>query len=605
MHSPTTAALLFLLGLAQLQEVSAFTRSWADARAMAQQKVASLSANDRVGLLTGVGQFNSRCTGNTHGVPGIPSICMNDGPSGVHGADLVSSFPAGITVAATFDRRLMQARGRALGEEFSGKGIGVFLGPSVDIMRSPKSGRAWEAFGPDPYLTAEAGAQTVIGVQSVGVMACIKHFLGYNQEHQRFTENSVIDDRTLHEVSDWGATHQDPAALANNGLDMEQPGDYMLVGGGVFGGGRLQLALLVGQVTVSTVVNMAIRILTPYYRLAQDQGFPATNIDVQHSGGSKNLGINVRSSAHTALIREIGAAGIVMLKNAGGILPLQPSPTLAVVGLDAAPPQMGCLLNCCDGGTIVTGWGSGTTALDFVVPPFNAIRDYLTSRRGSTVISSSLTDSVESAMAVARNAEVTIVFVHTTAGEIGGGTQNVGGNYGDRNDLNLFNNGDNLINGVATVCRNVIVVIHTVGPVTMEAWIGNPNVKAVLLAGLPGEQTGPSLVDVLYGAVTPSGKLPYTIAKRESDFNTNIAYGTTLDISQTTSVNIDYSERLVFDYRHFDQAQITPRFEFGIWEVQTQAWVVPEGVFTIEVGTSSRDIRGRTTQYFARTSSRG
>lgn len=99
------------------------------------------------------------------------------------------------------------------------------------------------------------------------------------------------------------------------------------------------------------------------------------------------------------------------------------------------------------------------------------------------------------------------MFINCDSGE---GYIEVGGNYGDRNNLTAWMRGDDLVNEVAGNCSNTVVVAHTPGPIIMEPWIDNPNVTAVLLAGLPGQESGNSLVDVLYGAVSPSGKTPWT-----------------------------------------------------------------------------------------------
>lgn len=108
-----------------------------------------------------------------------------------------------------------------------------------------------------------------------------------------------------------------------------------------------------------------------------------------------------------------------------------------------------------------------------------------------------------------------LVFVSADSGE---GYQIVENHRGDRNDLNLWHRGDDVILAVAGACRDTIVVIHTVGPVLMERWIGHPNVTAVLLAGLPGQEAGESLADILYGDVSPSGRLPYTIGISLADY---------------------------------------------------------------------------------------
>lgn len=198
---------------------------------------------------------------------------MNDGPAGMRAVDLVSGFPPGITAASTWNKDLIRQRGEAIAEEFRAKGAHVYLGPAMDVMRAPEAGRLWESFGADAYLTGEAAYATIVGVQSVGVQAVAKHAFGNNQESYRFTESSVIDQRTLMEkyflpfqraidanvsgvmcsynrvngtyacvdpvilggsgvlkgygghkgyiVSDWGATHGNAAELANAGLDIE------------------------------------------------------------------------------------------------------------------------------------------------------------------------------------------------------------------------------------------------------------------------------------------------------------------------------------------------------------------------------------------------
>ncbi|KAF7303817.1 putative beta-glucosidase L [Mycena indigotica] len=599
-------------------------RTWEQAYALANATVANLTLTEKVGLLAGVGQFRSRCVGNTTPVPrlGIPAICMNDGPAGIRLVKNVTGFPSGINTAATFSRRLMQARGQAMAEEFKGKGIHVLLGPAMDLMRNPKAGRAWESFGPDPYLTGEGAYYTIAGIQSVGVQACAKHLAANNQEHWRYGLSAIIDDRTMHEMyfypflraieanvtsmmcaynqqngtsschnaglmgpnglirsagfqgyvmSDWGATHDSVADNANAGLDMEQPGDNIVIGGGVFGtgGGNLANAVNGGSVNVTRLNQMAARVLAGYYKLGQETGYPAVNFDAQHSdgSGSLNLGVSVRSEAHTALVREIGAASAVLLKNnrttttgtpSGATtrgLPLVQSriKSMAVIGLDATYPNLSCNdLNECNDGTMSIGWGSGSNSLAFIVPPIKAIQDFVGT---SATITTSLNNDLNAGPAAAKGKDVCIVFGNAMSGELGF-YSTVVGNMGDRNDLALWWREGSLIEAVAAVCSNTIAVIHSVGPVNLS-WSQHPNITAIIYAGAPGEQTGPSLVDVLYGAVNPGGRLPYSIDENEA------SYGTTIVYNSLGFPVVNYTEQLLIDYRYMDSKNIVPHYEFG------------------------------------------
>jgi beta-glucosidase len=136
----------------------------------------------------------------------------------------------------------------------------------------------------------------------------------------------------------------------------------------------------------------------------------------------------------------------------------------------------------------------------------------------------------------------------------------VDGNEGDRNNLTLWRNGDTLIQNVSANCNNTIVVIHSTGPVLVDAWYSNPNVTAILWAGLPGEQSGNSIADVLYGRVNPGAKLPFTMGASRTDYGTDVIYEPN---NGNAAPQDNFVEGVFIDYRSFDKNDITPVYEFG------------------------------------------
>lgn len=165
------------------------------------------------------------------------------------------------------------------------------------------------------------------------------------------------------------------------------------------------------------------------------------------------------------------------------------------------------------------------------------------------------------APSILKDQDVCIVFVNANAGE---GFKSWGGINGDRNDLYLQKDGDKLVQTVAEGCGDgegsTVVVIHAVGPVILEKWRYLPGVKAIVLANLPGQESGNAIADILLGNVNPSGKLPYTIGKSLDDYGpgAKILYYANGAVPQQ-----NFTEGLYIDYRHFDRAGIDPGFEFG------------------------------------------
>ena len=589
-----------LLFLAFATTISAYEGDgdWAAAYQKANASLAKLANADKVNMVTGAGWQKGPCVGNTKAVPsiGYPELCLQDSPLGVRFAQGVTAFPAGIQAASTWDTLLMYQRGAALGAEAKGLGVHVQLGPVAGPLgKNAEGGRNWEGFGPDPYLTGIAMANTIQGMQSSGVQACAKHYIGNEQELNRNTMSSNIADRTMHElylwpfadavqanvtsvmcsynklnqtyyacesgtllngllkneldfqgyvVSDWTAQHT-TAGSANAGMDMSMPGDNF--GDNNFLWGQTLLnAVSSGQVAQSRLDDMVRRILAAWYFVHQDQGYPPTTFSSWNGGGG---GTNVQGT-HNVVARAIARDGIVLLKNTNNALPIKKPASLALIGQDAIVNPAGanaCADRGCDTGTLAMGWGSGTAQFPYLVAPYDAIQ--MQAARDGTTLNVSSTDGTSTAASVASAAATAVVFVNADSGE---GYITVEGVAGDRPNLDPWHGGDALVQAVANANKKTIVMVHSVGPLVLESWIENPNVVAVLWAGVPGQESGNALVDVLYGAVSPSGKLPYTIAKAVGDYGTGIQSG-----------DDDYVEGLYVDYRHFDQAGIVPRFEFG------------------------------------------
>ncbi|PPQ69063.1 hypothetical protein CVT25_004239, partial [Psilocybe cyanescens] len=536
---------------------------WVAAYTKAQIALKKLSLQDKVNLATGVGWQNGNCVGNIPAVSSMsfPGLCLEDSPLGVRYADFVSAFPAAINVAATFNRTLMRSRGAALGAEFRGKGVHVALGPMMNLVRVPAAGRNWEGFGSDPYLSGEGAYETIMGVQSNGVQvngsfAC---------ENDKMLNGILKGEFGFpgYVMSDWAATHS--TLSVNKGLDMTMPGDITFSSGTTYFGNALVSAVQSGSVPQSRVDDMATRILAAWYLMGQDSGFPPVNFNAWNLNAPVNTHVNVQAD-HKNVIRDIAAASTVLLKNAGSVLPLKAPKTIGIIGNGAGPNSKGMNGYTDRGGNdgvLAMGWGSGTVDFPYLITPLDAIKSRATVDQ--TTVSSSLSDTdLNTAATVAAGKSVALVFITADSGE---GYITVEGNAGDRNNLQAWHGGDALVAKVASVNSNTIVVVNSVGPIIVEPWINHVNGELTAVefvrcgaAFQDRKQVGNGLVDVLYGAYNPSGRLPYTIGKTDTDYGTEII---TTGSSSSNILPIPYNEGLFIDYRHFDQAKITPRFEYG------------------------------------------
>lgn len=568
---------------------------------------------------------------------GFKGLCTQDSPQGVRDADYVSAFTSSQLAGATWDRELLYNRGRAMGQEHKDKGSTVQLGPVAGPLgRVALGGRIWEGFAADPFLSGIAMAETIRGIQDVGVIASAKHFITNEQEHFRQVSeaagwgdtiseplSSNLDDRTMHElylwafadavragvgsilcsynqinnsygcqnsktlnnllkgelgfqgfvVSDWGG-HPSGVSSALAGLDMSMPGELSsrFDGGYSYWGGNLTIAVLNGTVPEWRVDDMVMRIMAAYFKVGNTiEGQPDVNFNSwttdtygykyyypQEGYEQVNWHVDVRGDHHKA-IRETAARGTVLLKNEG-VLPLATPKFVAVIGEDAGQNKAGpngCSDRSCDNGTLAMGWGSGTSNFPYLVTPDSAIQAQVLSYGGRY---ESVFDNwdLDAVTALASEPDATcIVFGNADSGE---GYLSVDDNVGDRNNMTLWQNADALIANVSSVCNNTILVVHSGGPVLLADYNDNPNITAIVWAGLPGQESGNALVDILWGSVNPAGRSVFTWAKQASDYGTEVLYTPNNGEGPPQQ---EYTEGVYIDYRHFDKEGIEPVFEFG------------------------------------------
>jgi len=269
-----------------------------------------------------------------------------------------------------------------------------------------------------------------------------------------------------------------------------------------------------------------------------------------------NQHVNVQGD-HARLIREIGGASTVLLKNTNNALPLQKPKAIAVIGEDAHDNPAGvnsCSDRGCNIGTLAMGWGSGTANFPYLISPVTALKARA-ARDQTTVANVSNNYDFDAVTKAVTGADVAIVFGNANAGEA---YITVDGNAGDRNNLTLWGNADALIQHVASIHPNTVIVLHTVGPVIVEDYKNHPNVTAILWAGLPGQESGNAITDILYGARNPSAKNVFTWGKKREDWGVDVIY-----TPGSNNPQISFNEGSFIDYRYFDANNIEPSYEFG------------------------------------------
>jgi beta-glucosidase len=573
-------------------------RPWCDTTLSADRRadllLAELTLDEKVSLLAGdelngVFGLPGTHTGTSDGIArvGIPTVHFTDGMAGIRQGS-TTAMPVPMAVAASFDPAAARLDGATLGDEAKRKGNDVLYAPMLTIARTPLTGRTFQGLGEDPLLAGATGVAFIRGLQAQGVIGNANIYVANNQEGagpaanesrpgqivgpaptegSRFSVSAIVSDRALREIylppfeaavkdagvgtvmcaynrvngiyncanrplltgvlkrewgfrgfvlSDYGAAH-DTYANDDAGLDFEPwPGI-------AYGVEQVDDALASGRMSPAGLDGHVRRYLRTLFAFGAFDRAPYVEDDA-----------SIDKVAHAAAAQQIAERGMVLLKNAGGLLPLANVRTLAVIGAPAA--------------RFVTGGGSSdVTPYSFVTP-----LDGITARAaaaGAVVRYDDGSDPVRAA-ALARSSDVAIVVAADYQ------TEGI-----DRACLSLecppvYGDQDRLIGDVATANRRTVVVLETGGPV-LTPW--RYGVAAILEAWYPGGQGGAAIARVLFGDVDPGGALPATFPQSADDLPTA---GDRMRYPGIANVEI-YKEGVLVGYRWFDARHLTPAFPFG------------------------------------------
>lgn len=533
--------------------------------------IAAMTLEEKCACLTGEGYWV------LGGCPrlGIGPVAVADGPHGlrkqigdVDNLGLAESepavcFPTASASACSFDVDLMKTMGEAIGDEARGQEVSIVLGPGVNMKRSPLCGRNFEYFSEDPYLAGTLAAAYIEGVQSRGVGTSLKHFAANNQERNRLTLESVIDERALHElylepfriaveraqpwtvmtaynllngtycsenewlmtdvargqwgfggafITDWGAENSNRNSLPA-GLDLVMPGpraDY-----------RRDVAAAVENGTIAEkALDAAVRrVLALHDRCERGRRTPILR-DV---------------TARLGIARAVAAESAVLLENRGA-LPLPPDAKVAVIGAFACQPRY-------------QGAGSSKinpVSLDCALDALQRAGVSCRYASGYDVASGSTTEELlAEAVCAAREVDVAVVFAGLPDAAESEGV--------DRCDMALPEGHTLLIERVCAANENTVVVLQGGAPIVLP---GGSKANAVLLSYLAGCEGGSAVADILTGRVNPSGKLAETWPVRLED--TPCA-----DCYPATGRRALYRESLYVGYRYYDAAHIDVAYPFG------------------------------------------
>ena len=532
---------------------------------------------------------------------GVPVLFVADGPHGVRRvADIhalgaqslpATCFPTAALLASTWDSDLLRVLGEALAEEATALGVGVLLGPGVNMKRTPLCGRNFEYFSEDPFLAGELASSQIEGMQSHDVGTSLKHFAANNQEFQRFSIDAMVDERSLREVylsafervvkrakpwtvmcaynklngvycsehyelltkilkeewgfeglvvSDWGAVHDRVKAL-QGGLDLEMPGPKPHRTQAVID------AVRAGELDEAVLDASVRRILTIAFRAAKTPSTAAFD-----------------AARHHALARAVAAEGMVLLKN-DGILPLGNLQRIAVIGRSAKEPHF-------------QGGGSSHINPTQVDIPFEELEGLAGNASLSYSAGYPADDSfdqtlIDEAVGAAKAADVALLYIALPSYKESEGY--------DRADLDLTKQQIALIQAVSAAQPRSVVILNNGSAVAMSAWIDG--VAAVLEAWMMGQAGGGAIADILFGVVNPSGKLAESFPLRLEETPAYINY-------PGENGQVRYGEGMFIGYRYYDAKAAPVLFPFGYGLSYT---TFAYGKATVDA-TTFRDVDGVT-----------
>ncbi|MBO3085139.1 beta-glucosidase [Cellulomonas fengjieae] len=540
-----------------------------------ERALAQLTLEEKASLTSGSDFWHTTAVERV----GIPAVMVSDGPHGLRkqsdnpdhlglGESVPATcFPTAAALGSSWDADLLTRVGEALGRETRANDVAVLLGPGVNLKRTPLCGRNFEYVSEDPVVAGVLGAALVRGIQSQGVGTSLKHYAANNQESDRMRVSAEVDERTLREiylpafervvkdaqpwtvmcaynkvngtyasqnhwllteilrdewafeglvVSDWGAVHDRVPALAA-GLDLQMPG------AGPGPDDEIVAAVRDGSLDESVLDASVRRVLRLVAR-----GLPAVS-----SAASFDV------DAHHDLAREAAAAGSVLLKNEGALLPLPSTDGVAVVGEFARTPRY-------------QGAGSSQvnpTRLDAALDALRSVGDDVPFAAGFTIPGGPAGDDddlLAEAVSVARDAGTVVAFVGLPAPDESEGY--------DRPRFELPDNQVALLRAVAAVNPRVVVVLANGSAVGVSGW--HDLVPAILETWLGGQAGGSAVADLLLGIRTPSGRLAETIPHRIED---TPAFG---NFPGEAGV-VRYGEGVLVGYRWYDTRAMDVAYPFG------------------------------------------
>ena len=567
--------------------------------ALADDLLAEMSLKEKIRLTTGLSSLRfyapplvGKLRGSYFYYPfysggckrlGIPPIKFTDGPRGVvvHNS---TCFPVASMRAACFDDELESRIAKAIGEEVLAAGANYFAGICVNVVRNPRWGRAQESYGEDPYMSGRKGVIYTKVLQDMGIITCPKHFAMNSVENLRFHINVNTDERTLREV------YLVPFQMCINAGTMSIMSAYNKVNGAYCGENRRLLTDILRdemgfQGFVMSDFIYGIYHCKESYEAGMDMEMP---MHIQRKKAEKEIKEGLldskyvdicarnilrsmltilpnrnekrhyqkKTQEHLSFALEAAENGTVLLKNTG-ILPLQKNAKIAVVGPFADTVNVG------DEGSSFVWCKDGIT-------PYHGIRKLY-----PDALVYNGTD-IQKALQISRDADVAVVVVGSDRFREGEMLNNhveelekdpskkMGG---DRDSLSLTQKEIALIKALKQAGKQVVVSLLSGSVILTEEF--QDDADAILMSFYGGYHAGTALANILSGAVNPSGKMPFTVAKNAEDYPQFRFIG-------EKPYEIQYGP--YHGYTLFDKQGITPRYPFGFGLSYTDFEIKPMSV---------------------------